>query len=511
MSIRIPGPPRRALPALFILALAGCIQPAPDSSAPWALGPSISSTDTPDYSISATPFMPGAQDTEVVYDTPTPNPPAELPPLREESDLYTVQPGDTLLRIAQRYGVTIEQIIAQNDLENPDLLEVGQVLVIPAPAPLATGPGFKIVPDSELVNGPSAIGFDSTAFIESAGGFLAGYMEEVDGAPMSGSEIVAEIARDFSVNPRLLLALIEYQSGWVTRSNPSERTYPMGLVDGFRQGLYRQLAWAADNLNRGYYLWRVGSLSAYILTDGSLVPVDPTINAGTVGVQYFFSRLHGHAAWTEAISEGGLFATYRSFFGYPFIFPVEPLIPDGLAQPDFQLPFERNVSWFFTGGPHGGWGDGSAWAALDFAPPGEALGCVQSNAWVTAIADGLIVRSGKGRVVQDLDGDGNEQTGWVILYMHIETRGRVDSGEMLTTGDRIGHPSCEGGFSTGTHLHIARKYNGEWISADGPETPFVMDGWTSTGVGFYYNGWLIKGERSVVAENGRFEENEISR
>jgi murein DD-endopeptidase MepM/ murein hydrolase activator NlpD len=455
--------------------------------------------------------MPGAQDTEVVYDTPTPNPPAELPPIREEGDLYVVQPGDTLMRIAQLYGITVAQILVENEILNPDLLEVGQVLVIPAPSPLATGPGFKLVPDSELVNGPSAIGFDSDAFIRAAGGFLHKYEEEVDGSMMAGPEIVAEIARDYSVNPRLLLAILEYQSGWVTRADPAERTYPIGLVDGFRQGLYRQLAWAADNLNRGYYLWRAGGLSAYSLADGSLVPADPTINAGTAGVQYFFSRLYGLGAWTRAIGEEGLIASYRAFFGYPFVFAIEPLIPADLEQPRMQLPFERGVAWYFTGGPHGGWGDGSAWAALDFAPPGEALGCIQSSAWIVAAVDGLIVRSGEGRVVQDLDGDGNEQTGWVVFYMHIETRGRVEAGEYLEAGDRIGHPSCEGGISTGTHLHIARKYNGEWIPADGEDIPFVMDGWTSAGAGYYYDGWLEKGGRTVIAANGRFDENEISR
>jgi hypothetical protein len=43
-------------------------------------------------------------------------------------------------------------------------------------------------------------------------------------------------------------------------------------------------------------------------------------------------------------------------------------------------------------------------------------------------------------------------------------------------GDPIGHPSCEGGMSDASHLHIARKYNGEWIAADGP-LPLVMSGW----------------------------------
>jgi hypothetical protein len=36
--------------------------------------------------------------------------------------------------------------------------------------------------------------------------------------------------------------------------------------------------------------------------------------------------------------------------------------------------------WSFTGGPHGGWDSGSAWSALDFAPPGEGAGCVTNDA-----------------------------------------------------------------------------------------------------------------------------------
>jgi LysM repeat protein len=46
-------------------------------------------------------------------------------------ETYTVRPGDTLTTIAGRYGVTVAAIIAANTLEDPDRLEVGQVLVIP--------------------------------------------------------------------------------------------------------------------------------------------------------------------------------------------------------------------------------------------------------------------------------------------------------------------------------------------------------------------------------------------
>jgi peptidoglycan hydrolase-like protein with peptidoglycan-binding domain len=54
---------------------------------------------------------------------------------------YVVQAGDTLAAIAQRFGTTVEAIVSANNIQNPDLIFVGQVLTIPTdgapPAPPA--------------------------------------------------------------------------------------------------------------------------------------------------------------------------------------------------------------------------------------------------------------------------------------------------------------------------------------------------------------------------------------
>jgi LasA protease len=129
---------------------------------------------------------------------------------------------------------------------------------------------------------------------------------------------------------------------------------------------------------------------------------------------------------------------------------------------------------------------------------------------VTAMADGVIVRASDGAVVQDLDNDGYEQTGWVVLYMHVAAEDRVQAGEYLFTGENVGHPSCEGGVSNATHVHMARKYNGEWISADG-SLPFNLDGWVSSGTGVEYNGYLTRGSRTIEAWDSANDFNLISR
>jgi murein DD-endopeptidase MepM/ murein hydrolase activator NlpD len=413
---------------------------------------------------------------------------------------YTVQPNDTLGVIASIYGVTVEEIVEASEIADPNLLSVGQVLTIPAPRVAAPGPDFKLIPDSELVYGPYAEYFDLGAFIQEAGGQLAVHTEEVNGEILTGVQIIQRVAANHSVNPRLLLTLLEYQTGWVTQpqANLEALSYPIGYPDPYRSGLFMQLSWAANNLNRGYYLWRVNGIGAWRTADNLSVPASPLINSGTAGLHYLFGLLLNEPFWREAISPQGFILTYQQLFGQPWDWRYEPLLPTGLVQPTLQLPFEPGVPWTFTGGPHGGWDDGSAWAAIDFAPPMEYLGCNQNNHWVVAMADGLVVRADHGVVVQDLDGDGDPGTGWVLFYLHIESRDRVPLGTTLQAGERIGHPSCEGGYSTGTHVHIARRYNGEWIPADGP-VPFVMDGWVSVGTGIYYNGYMQRGDQIIEA------------
>ncbi|TDA63265.1 MAG: LysM peptidoglycan-binding domain-containing protein [Chloroflexi bacterium] len=499
---------------LAALTLTRCVLPAPQDEL-WRAGNSNNLSSQPPIA-AATPlpatFLPPTREPGTPIQSPTPDAQRFLPTLRVNEEQYVLQPGDTLGKIAQNFQVSLEQLISANQIGNPDMVDVGQVLVIPAPSPQAPGSAFKIIPDSELVYGPASITLDVFQYVKSAAGYLANYRETLDDGMYTGAEIILKVAREYSVNPRILLTVLEYMSGWVTRAEPAEETldYPMLYFDGDRAGLYRQLSWAANQLNRGYYLWKVSALSHFALADNGMTPANGTINAGTAGVQQLMAALFGRADWDKAVGEQGVFATYNLMFGYPFDLAVEPVVPANLTQPEMQLPFETGAVWSFTGGPHAGWGDGSAWAAIDFAPPPGAYNCSVSNEWATAVASGVVVRSEMGVVVLDLDGDGLDQTGWSVLYLHIAGSERIPAGSMVAAGDRIGHPSCEGGISNGTHLHLARRYNGEWIPADGFQ-PFNLDGWISKGAGVEYNGTLELNGASVEAYDRLVPQNQISR
>jgi LasA protease len=512
---------KAALLSLVVVVASSCVRQAPNSAAVWRLsgGGTADSTTTislpvisggQNGAITPTALVPPTRPAGTTAPTPTPNPPKQIPTPRSQPEQYTVQAGDALGKIASRYQVSLDAMIKANPTINPNLLYVGTVLTIPAPLPGDVGSDFKIIPDSELVDGPHAAGFDLAKFIQSEGGYLSRYTETDDNVSSSGADVVQRVVNEYSVNPRILLAVLEYTSGWVTGPTDSSGDFPIGPRDEWRKGLYHQLAYAADNLNKGFYAWEANSLSVWTLTDGSVMPLTATINAGTAGVQSFFASIYGREAWKKAVSADGFIKTYEKLFGNPFDMAFEPLLPSDLKQPTLQLPFENQDAWSFTGGPHGGYGEGSAWAAIDFAPPGTQLGCYVSTAWVVALAPGIIVRSGDGEVIEELDGDGLEQTGWTILYMHVATQDRIAAGTQVKAGDHIGHASCEGGVSEGTHTHIARRYNGVWIAADG-SIPMVLDGWVTSGDGVEYDGFLTRNGQSIEAWDGRTAENQIQR
>jgi murein DD-endopeptidase MepM/ murein hydrolase activator NlpD len=72
----------------------------------------------------------------------------EAAPLPGFPEVYVVQPGDTLMAIATRFGLTATDLALANNIRNPDYIYVGQQLVIPPlgssvtgtrhPAPFAT-------------------------------------------------------------------------------------------------------------------------------------------------------------------------------------------------------------------------------------------------------------------------------------------------------------------------------------------------------------------------------------
>ncbi len=433
---------------------------------------------------------------------------------------YVVAAGDTLSGIALKSGVSINAILKLNQISDPDILTVGQVILLPS-QPSRNSPNSVIIPDSLLVRGPESNNFDLAQFVSDQQGYIRVATDIVDDQLLTATEVVGRVSVEYSVDPRLLLAILEFQSQWLTQLTVDENSKQFPIQrkpspDGVdRSGLYKQLSWAANQLNYGYYGRKYNEYNLIEFEDGTRINVPRLLNAGTVALQRFFSVQQDYQYWANAIESNGFLNAYDTLFGNSVNMDLNPPVPKDITQPELTLPFSQGQTWFFTGGPHGGWGSGSAWAAIDFAPPDDrpegSSSCYVSDYWATAVSSGVIARSDVGSVVLDLDGDGNETTGWTILYLHMATDGRIAVGSRVNIGDPIGKPSCEGGFSNATHMHIARRYNGEWVpvscgfcTSDTMPPPFVMNGWRVMEFeNQEYQGYMIKGDERRDAEQGR--------
>jgi LysM repeat protein len=473
------------------------------------------------------PFVPTAllptqaSEPQIVVATPAPISASTSP------EQHIVQPGESLSMIALQYNTTLQTLVSLNELANPDRIEVGQVIKLPS-APTGEIPLMNLMPDNLIYRGPSSRNFDVISYVNQTNGYLMQATDTVttslaNGAgfdeTLSGANVVQRVAVEYSVDPRILLALLEYRSRWVSSANLSLDAIAFPIINAFqsgnfnRMGLYRQLSYAANELNRGYYGFKTRGLRLLEFADGERVTIPTQMNAGTVALLYFLSLNQTYQGWQTEISQQRLVNTYRALFGDPFTLTDANSIQTTLTQPPLQLPFAAGEVWLYTGGPHGGWGNGSAWASVDFAPPDErAVGsafCYTSQFAVRAVGAGILARSADGAVILDLDGDADEATGWTISYLHLADI--TAAGTIVQAGEIVGYASCAGGYSNATHLHVGRRYNGEWMPADCTQclapfsvSPFVMSEWTIQGlVGQEYQGYITRGSIQQVAEQGR--------
>jgi LasA protease len=331
---------------------------------------------------------------------------------------------------------------------------------------------------------------------------------------LAGAEIVRQVSMNLSINPRFLLAFIEFRSQWVLGfPADADLQHPLGLNIPNQEGLFTELSIYAQLLNTGYYAWRQGKINDLSFLDGGSVPISPDLNAGSVALQYLFGRSFRQAEWeAELYGPQGFLAIYQKMFGND---PActqssEPLFADGMQLPVLELPFAPGEPWALTGGLHEDWDTGTPQGALDFAPITGETHCAVSRAWVQAVAAGVVTRSEKGLLQLALVDEEGKATGWELLYMHIAEKERTAAGMHVRVNEPLGHPSCEGGLASGSHVHLARLFHGEWIGA-GDLFPYILSGWLALPGEKAYQSSLMRGDQVIVAHSDGTRQSWITR
>lgn len=93
------------------------------------------------------PGAPGASSATAPSPNPSRSPPTAAP--TPSFEIYLVRAGDTLAQLAAQFGVSLQELMRVNQITNPNLLEVGQRLLIPQPAPAPPAPdGITLAPQT---------------------------------------------------------------------------------------------------------------------------------------------------------------------------------------------------------------------------------------------------------------------------------------------------------------------------------------------------------------------------
>lgn len=333
-------------------------------------------------------------------------------------------------------------------------------------------------------NGP-----EIQAFLEAQGSPLKDVRFQVGGRSHSFTDALVSLSSLYSLNPRLILALIDLQSGLVssTSASPEQLAWALGYRGdgGGRRGLYSQLRWAARELRyavRDYALRGDGPPPALRFADGS----SQELGADTPFSRYVLAR-----ALAPTVSPGGLgprldglVTSYARLFGDP---REPPAGWPGPAEPFLTRPMERNfpVTSFFdhdapflakNGTVHTYWG--RAESDLAFAYDGHtgwdfAMSPLDR---VLAAADGVVTFAGnsddgcatpaRGVVIDH--GNGYRTLSWHLASIAVE------AGQTVVRGQELG-VAGESGCVTGPHLHFQVQYLGRdvdpfgWCGAPGAD------------------------------------------
>ena len=125
---------------------------------------------TEDGSVGLLAETPTATPESAASPTPSPTPtPAATPTPTPAPQTYTVQAGDTLLGIAERFGITVEDLQSKNELADPNNIFVGQKLQLPQP-------GERVQADSPAAGGGGA----DDVYVVKAGDTLYAISQELD-------------------------------------------------------------------------------------------------------------------------------------------------------------------------------------------------------------------------------------------------------------------------------------------------------------------------------------------
>ncbi len=281
-------------------------------------------------------------------------------------------------------------------------------------------------------------------------------------------------AHYYSINPQVLLTVLELTSGSVRRSRvPEQNEIANAFRYGSRNSFISQIERLSEELVAAYY------------SNPSNSPLTDSPNRSSYALRQVLSQARNDQG--RAPSEPEFVGTFSDLFGDPlagsFLItsteadPDDPNADADEAIPTFTLPWQSGVTWYYSGGPHCDWQEGCPpRAAVDFSPgPSTNYGCAwTSYSQVRPARSGYVIYAAY-NLIKIHHSSNFFGSAWQTLYYHIRNIS-VTEEQWVTTGTLLGYPSCQAGSGSsanGVHQHFAFLKDGEFKTANGK----YLSGW----------------------------------
>lgn len=294
--------------------------------------------------------------------------------------------------------------------------------------------------EAHFVYGEAAMAFDLHDFLLQQAPHL-----------LPKEEVILHWSGITSLNPQLLLALMEASSRLVSAPSKAAMAAPFAkLVEG--KGFDEQLEQMARQLSDRFYQART-RLQQSRLSAPTLPPGDA-------------HRL-ALASLLDSKERQQLSEQWQTLFGDQALSRASTSVaaaPARLAAGQFQLPWRQGYSWKVNGA-HSHSGSGYPYSSIDVSYDWPGWGGATYT--VTAANSGTVTVFSRCQLRI------TAPNGWATNYYHMSGIS-VRSGDYVTADSPIGTYAsnrndalCEGGSSTGPHLHFSLLYNGVFQSLQG--------------------------------------------
>lgn len=286
------------------------------------------------------------------------------------------------------------------------------------------------------------------------------------------AEVISHYAGYSSISPKLLIALIEQQSGLVSKQiskqSQSKMARPFGDLSS-KYGFKEQVADVSERLAMAFYdghSFAQTGLNEKHTTSGDAVKALNAVLAPSLG-HVSAKRLDQRTQ--KAVS--ALNNIYHKLFEQNDSqnsrnFSTESVSTEASIDNYFQLPYPMGRTWTY-GGSHTNTGSGSyPQSSLDLNNGGY-WGDNLSNLWVVSAAPGRV------KVHSSCFVEVYHDNNWSTTYYHVDniqynTNTQINRNVAIANyASDKSQALCNGGQSTGPHVHFSLKRNAEYYHLNG--------------------------------------------